>query len=1260
METHAHELPTTCTDQSELSFETAESSVQHNQSTAGTDELPADVQPGPPTVPADRPSSIATDLPWRHQAQEGEAISTVSAKSYKIHTSIGHTRMYSQAAVLDTGCGPCLIHRSTLRPEWLAHERPPPPTKYTGATGTPVRISGLMDLDVQIGDLRKSVTFAVVDDLAVPLIIGTAYQDKFIESIRCTARRLKPINSRSIAILDTFDSSVCTLESPEDAQPKGVRVCKRTVIPPMSEVPVRVRTSASGLRLISQHERAAQKQSVLCANGLMEVIPNQPFTILVSNFTNAPRKLPKHMTIAWAEPPPDYYVPLADTACTEAPVETVAAVQRDELRLSKRRSACVQSHVTQSHKKAITEARDWHETVQIGSAFEDRRDEVLQVLEPHHKMWDGHLGQMAGVEHHIDLMPDAKPLRSVPYRAGIRMRDIEKAEVDKMVEQGVAVPAPPTDWAAPVVFAPKKDGTLRFCVDYRRLNAMTVRDAYPIPRMDECIESLGDAKVFSTLDANSGYWQILIAPKDRDKTTFTTHFGTYAFTRMPFGLKNAPATYQRAIDTILTTVKWQFALVYLDDIIVFSSSFEDHKSHLRTVLKLLEAAGVTLRLAKSKFFHTEVDYLGHVIKPGALEIAPDMIRSVQEATPPRTVRGVRSFLGLCNVYRRFVKGFSRIAAPLNDLLRKGQPQRWESLEPNAEKAFHALKDTLAKPPILALPRRSGHITVETDACDRQLGAVLLQAQADGTNKPIGFFSRSLTSAERNYDTTERECLAVVWACLLLRPYIELQRFTVITDHEALKWLLTYKESTGRLARWRLRLLEYDFDIQYRKGIKHQAADALSRLETNGHDTAEIDDNLPGDLTIGSIAEDSEALDLGDTYDDSRPYLDTFVNTDVIANVTTRSRKARVGKGGERVTLPEAYAQEPAPLSPQDIIRAQARDRLCRMFRDTVGTPGSEYSVDGNGLLIRKSPLDQCIQIVAPEGLRKRIMYFAHNSVHAGHPGSSRMYSTLRRSYYWPNMAGEVQDYVAKCQSCLRTKGTQYRSRRELRLFPATEPLSFVALDLLGPLPKSKSGHEHVLVITDRFTKFTRAIPLKSTTSQTVTDAFLQYWAYAYGVPDRLLSDNGPQFTARYFQHALASLGIKHVPTSTYHPQTNGQTERYNSSIIARLRHYVAEHQRNWDTFVQPLTYAYNTQVHRSTKCTPLELVTSRQPNGPLPFPAMRTSEDPLSAEQFKIGLLTHLRSLMDRARTNTQRSAESYKKYHDRSAKPPPNVRVGD
>ena len=214
-----------------------------------------------------------------------------------------------------------------------------------------------MDLNIQIGDLRKSVMFAIVDDLAVPLIIGAAYQEKFIGSVQYKARRLKPIDIRSVAILDAFDSPEYTLESPDDVQPRKVQVCRRIVIPPMSEVPVRVRTFASSLRLISQHKGAARKQSVLCANGVMEVIPDQPFTILVINSTNVPRRLPKHMTIAWVEPPQGYYAPLVETVRTEAPVDIVAAVQLGGLRLSERRSACVQSHVTRSQKKAISEAR---------------------------------------------------------------------------------------------------------------------------------------------------------------------------------------------------------------------------------------------------------------------------------------------------------------------------------------------------------------------------------------------------------------------------------------------------------------------------------------------------------------------------------------------------------------------------------------------------------------------------------------------------------------------------------------------------------------------------------------------------------------------------------------------------------------------------------------------------------------------------------------------------------------------------------------
>jgi len=330
---------------------------------------------------------------------------------------------------------------------------------------------------------------------------------------------------------------------------------------------------------------------------------------------------------------------------------------------------------------------------------------------------------------------------------------------------------------------------MRFCVDYRQLDEVTVRDVYPLPRMDDCIDFLGDAKVFSTLDCNSGYWRIPVADEAREKTTFVCHEGAYCYIRLPFGLSNAPATFQRAIDMILGGLKWKSCLVYLDDIIVFSQSAGEHVEHLRKVFAALRGAGNSLTAKKYNLFQEKVEYLGHIVGRGQLQVQDKNIRGLKEASPPRCKNDRRSFLEMCNVYRRFVKDYAQVARPLATMTSFKRPDRWGTLSDEALGAFEDLKRRLTEAPILALPRRDRAYTLETDASAGKVGSVLRQEQPDQSTRPVGYWSRSLNAAERNNSTTERECLAVVSASLLLRPYIEGTRFTVRTDHAALKWKL---------------------------------------------------------------------------------------------------------------------------------------------------------------------------------------------------------------------------------------------------------------------------------------------------------------------------------------------------------------------------------------------------------------------------------------------------------------------------------------
>lgn len=348
-----------------------------------------------------------------------------------------------------------------------------------------------------------------------------------------------------------------------------------------------------------------------------------------------------------------------------------------------------------------------------------------------------------------------------------------------MLKEGAIRPSV-SEWASPVVLAPKGDGSLRFCIDYRRINAATARDSYPMPRMDDCIDSLGQAKYFTTLDAKSGYWQILMREKDIPLTEFSTYDGLYEFVRMPFGLKNAPATFQRALDMILQGYRWQTCLIYIDDVIVFSSTAEQHLTDVDNVLTVLSRAGVSLKFEKFSFFTDTVRYLGHIIRPGALEIDDAHVSSLRQAKPPKTLTDLRSFLGFVNVYGRFVPSFTRTARPLYDLL-KGQEKEGDLPDLLEEQlnSFSSLIDAVTSPLVLALPCRGLKYSMDTDACEHQIGCALFQLHEGGERKPLGFWSRKF--CHQNGTTVSRRRSVLRW-CLGLQ-------------HVALTW---YRRSSSSI------------------------------------------------------------------------------------------------------------------------------------------------------------------------------------------------------------------------------------------------------------------------------------------------------------------------------------------------------------------------------------------------------------------------------------------------------------------------------
>lgn len=747
------------------------------------------------------------------------------------------------------------------------------------------------------------------------------------------------------------------------------------------------------------------------------------------------------------------------------------------------------------------------------------------------------VGRTPVAKHRIMVDAETKPISQHPYRVSSTEREAIRRQVQEMLIDDVVQPST-SPWASPVVLVKKKDNTLRFCVDYRKLNQVTKRDVYPLPRIDDALDRLRNAKYFSSLDLKNGYWQIEVDERDREKTAFVTPDGLYEFKVLPFGLCSAPATFQRMMDTVLSGLKWQACLVYLDDVVIFAASFEEHLDRLRMVLQALRSAQLTIKPQKCHFGFQELRFLGHVISSEGVKPDPDKTAAVKNFPRPTDKKSVRRFLGLCAYYRRFVENFSVIAEPLTRLTRDNVPFAWQD---DQEDAFNELRRRLQAAPILAHFDENAATDIHTDASNFGLGAVLIQWQ-NGTEKVIAYASRSLSKAETNYSTTEKECLAVVWAITKFRPYIYGRPFRAVSDHHSLCWLANLKDPSGRLARWSLRLQEYDITVVYKSGRKHSDADCLSR--------APVDAAPP------------------DREDDDFPFLAVVTTTDM-------AQRQRADPGlrpliehleGLDVAVPRAFAR---------------------------GL--SSYSIRNRVLYKRNFQHNkETFLLVVPSDLRPEILHACHDEPSAGHLGVTRTLARIRQKYYWPKLLPSVQHYVRTCRDCQRRKTPPLKPAGLLQpIPPPTAPFQQVGMDLLGPFPTSASGHRWIVVATDYLTRYAETQALSRATAAEVAQFFLKTIVLRHGAPSVIITDRGTAFTAELMQALFSLTRTSHRRTTAYHPQTNGLTERLNRTLADMISMYVDVEHRTWDEVLPYATFAYNTAEQETTRLAPFQLVYGR-------------------------------------------------------------------
>ena len=699
----------------------------------------------------------------------------------------------------------------------------------------------------------------------------------------------------------------------------------------------------------------------------------------------------------------------------------------------------------------------------------------------------------------------------------------------------------------------KNNGTLRFCIDYRRLNRVTRKDAYPLPRVDDALDMMSGCNWFTTLDLVSGYWQVEVHPQDKAKTAFTTPEGWFEFNVMPFGLCNGPATFQRLMDAVLAGLQWTTCVVYIDDVLIPGKSFTDHLYNISCVLARLRQANLKLQPTKCVFARKRVPFLGFIISSEGIATDPSKIEKVATWPTPTCRRDVQQFLGFANYYRRFIRNFSDVAKPLHRLTEKVNTFAWSE---SCQLAFDELRRRLTSAPILAFPDYSKPFLLDTDASDMGIGAVLSQVHSDGLEHVIAYGSRCLSKPERRYCTTRKELLAVVFFTKHFRAYLLGRSFKLRTDHGSLQWLFNFKEPEGQLARWMEQLQEFTFTTVHRQGRKHTNADALSRLPCT--QCSRKSHEFDASATCSMVAEDVNDID------ESHP--------------SYRAQRE------DPIISPILAAKEANKRPHPDTTATWSRDSRILLQQ-------WEQLEIHNGLLWRRfyhpDGSHSHLQLIVPKSLRQQVLEQVHGGVVSGHLGQQKTLSQLRNNFYWPSQAYDVKAWCRTYAVCAARKTPTHKHRAGLHTIHSGYPMQVLAVDILGPLPETPSGNKYVLVASDYFTRWSEAYGIPNQEASTIANKLVDELFLRFSPPDQLHSDQGAQFQSSLMTQVCILLGIRKTRTTAYHPQGDGLVERFNRTLLSMLATSAQQHPTLWDAYLPKLCFAYNTSEHPTTGYTPL-------------------------------------------------------------------------
>lgn len=1163
------------------------------------------------------------------------------------------------SALVDSGAAVTIISKQFFEKTAFNGSKLQTPNfpNVVGASGRRLEVLGKLDLEFTINGAQYSFCVHVVDGLHHSFILG-------VDFLCATNTTLTFSGTNTMHIPDDNGSpNVCTISTNAGLG----RLSKPIMVPQRSEMNVEIKISRQKHNvevLLEPHENLFSK-GLNAAKCLVKIKGSHAvFRIMNPNFHDV--YLPHNFIVAHAMEIDEKQIFPFDCQNQNKPKgPTINQISPD-----------IENHAQIQFN------------LENADLDPSQKQELLKFLHEHRDNFAKDLTELGKTglhKHHIEIQPGSRPVRLPFYRTSPQAtREIDK-QLQEMLENDIIQPSN-SEWHSPVVLVKKKNNTYRFACDYRALNKITVPMSFPLPHIESVFDTIGEAKAayFTNLDLMSGFWQMELDEGSRQKAAFITQSGVYEWKRMPFGLQNSPISFQTLMSNVLRGLNWKSVLVYVDDILIFSKSFDEHLKHLGQVFDRLKEANLKLQPAKCHFAVKKLKFLGHIISKNGIQVDPEKTKAMSEFPVPKTQKQVRSFLGMANYYRRFIHNFAKIATPLNAMLSKDKKIEWTE---SCQEAFDKLKNKLLTAPVLAYPDPDRPFILTCDASDTAIGYVLGQLDDDNKEYVIAYGGKSLTPDQKKFNTTEKECLAVLSGIEAYRPYVVHSKFTVVTDHKALVWLQTAKH-TGRLERWALKLQEYCFQIIHRPGKSNCVADALSRRPYVEEEVSTHKINVLDSQPITTEPETENELDVEERYvtpaqetdnvdEEERCYIQVhlgYTNDPKEINWVGINEIDTEPQGVDHTNLSQLQQECPDFQHIYKYLKDNVLPEDLRL-RDVTVAESKHFSLVDDILYhwyqrrVKKLPevdLEEEVkfikQIALPRELRKNALHAYHDSLAGGgHLGIEKVRTALVLKYYWPRMYQDVINYVKSCDRCQHAKKDYNPAKPPMAALPITKRFDRWHIDILGPLYKTTEGYEYILVCIDSFTRWIEAFPLRTQSAKETATILFQQIFCRYGAPRVLFSDRGRNFMSKLVNALCEMFDITQHHTSAYHPNTNGLVERQNSTIAASLRSYCGgTSQEEWPKTLHGVLMAYrkSPSMH-STEHSPYQLVFGEEMR--LPFDVSLQPKDnlPREAQENIQEVLQQLKVTNEIAQSNIQKHQARNKERHDLNTKLP-DFQLGD